>query len=203
MRFPFHSTLAYGGTRRHTQGPPGNARRPLTGRCRGIEAGSPFRYYTMVGYGGLVLRVLFKGSRKRCTINTHKRAVCSPGGLFGSALLVIVLSARNNWNPGTLFTGVLLIILGLFFSSMAVEVTDDRMVIFFGPGFPGKRFSLGQIRGVRRLYAVVSSACAVRSGGSRERNGPEALSMPRALLKKNLVRRMKGTRKKEEGDPAG
>ena len=57
------------------------------------------------------------------------------GGLFCSALFVLVLSARNNWNLDTLFRGVLLLVPGLFFSSMTVEITDDRMVIFFGPGF--------------------------------------------------------------------
>ena len=46
-----------------------------------------------------------------------QKGLVPAGGLFGSALLsVIVLSARNNQNPGMLFTGVLLIVLGLFFS---------------------------------------------------------------------------------------
>ncbi len=100
------------------------------------------------------MEALFQGFFREIGAMYYKHTQKGPvlaGGLFGTALFVVVLWARNNRNLGTLFIGVLLIILGLFFSSMTVEVTDDRMVVFFGPGFLGRRFHLEQIRGVRRV----------------------------------------------------
>jgi hypothetical protein len=54
----------------------------------------------------------------------------------------IVAFASLNARPVTIGVAILLVIFGVLFSTLTVEVTGDELRFYFGPGFWRKRFAL-------------------------------------------------------------
>ncbi len=62
---------------------------------------------------------------------------------------ILLLTAQGRILPGAILLLAFLLITAGLFSSLTVRVNPERVLLFFGPGFPRRSFALNQITGVR------------------------------------------------------
>ena len=70
----------------------------------------------------------------------------------GATLTAIVLALVANLRPAAIvasFVLIVLVVAMVLFRSLTVEVTEDQLLVSFGPGVIRKRFPVTDIRGVR------------------------------------------------------